>query len=68
VQDVKLTGISLDNAKLAIKMARVKPKRVMTDKQREHAVHALAKSRSDHSKFPGQSNRSLNNAPDEAKG
>ena len=42
VQDVKITGIPLDNAKLAIKMARVKPKRVMSEAQREVLVKARA--------------------------
>jgi len=43
VQDVKVTGIPLSNAKLAIRMARVKPKRVMSQAQRDQAAQALAK-------------------------
>jgi hypothetical protein len=43
VQDVKVTGIPSSNAGLAIRMARVKPKRVMSQAQREQAAQALAK-------------------------
>jgi len=35
VQDVKITGIPLENAKLAIKMARVKVKRRLSEADRE---------------------------------
>ena len=34
VQDVKITGIPLENAQLAIRMCRVKPKRIMSDAQK----------------------------------
>jgi hypothetical protein len=34
VQDVKITGIPLENAMAAIRMARVKPKRVLSETQR----------------------------------
>jgi hypothetical protein len=34
VQDVKITGIPLANARLAIRMARIKPKRVMSEAQK----------------------------------
>ena len=34
VQDVKITGIPLENARLAIQMCRIKPRRIMTDAQK----------------------------------
>ena len=42
VQDVKITGIPLENARLAIQMCRIKAKRIMTDAQKA----ALDKARS----------------------
>jgi hypothetical protein len=42
VQDVKITGIPLENARAAIRMCRIKPKRIMTDAQKA----ALDKARS----------------------
>lgn len=44
VQDVKAEGIPLENAKLAIKLAKVRPKRVMSEAQREVLVKARASS------------------------
>jgi len=41
-QDVKITGIPLENARLAIRTCRIKPKRIMTDAQKA----ALDKARS----------------------
>lgn len=43
VQDVKITGIPLENARLTIQMCRIKPGRVMTDAQRAAAIAALEK-------------------------
>jgi hypothetical protein len=43
VQDVKITGIPLENARLAIRLARVKPRRVMSEAQREASAKGLAK-------------------------
>ena len=34
VQDVKITAIPLENARLAIRMAQIKPKRVMSEAQK----------------------------------
>jgi hypothetical protein len=34
VQDVKITGIPLENAKQAIRMCRIKPKRIISDAQK----------------------------------
>ena len=34
VQDVKITGIPLENARLAIRMCQIKPRRIMTDAQK----------------------------------
>jgi hypothetical protein len=34
VQGVKITGIPLENARLAIRMCQIKPKRIMTDAQK----------------------------------
>jgi hypothetical protein len=34
VQDVKITGIPLENARLAIRLCEIKPKRIMTDAQK----------------------------------
>jgi len=45
VQDVKITGIPLTRARLAIRLARVKLKRVMSDAQAAAAAAALAKAR-----------------------
>jgi hypothetical protein len=42
VQDVKITGIPLENARAAIRMCRIKPKRIMSDAQKA----ALDKARS----------------------
>jgi hypothetical protein len=42
VQDVKITGIPIENAKQAIRMCRIKPKRIMSDVQKA----VLAKARS----------------------
>jgi hypothetical protein len=42
VQDVKITGIPLENARQAIRMCQIKPKRIMTDAQKA----ALDKARS----------------------
>jgi hypothetical protein len=42
VQDVEITGIPLENAGPAIRMCRIKAKRIMTDAQRA----ALARARS----------------------
>ena len=42
VQDVKITGIPLENARLAILMCQIKPKRIMTNAQKA----ALDKARS----------------------
>ena len=36
VQDVKITGIPLENARLAIRMCQIKPKRIMTDPRKRH--------------------------------
>jgi hypothetical protein len=44
VQDVKTIGIPLANAKAAIRMARVKPKRIMSEAQRMVLDSARAKS------------------------
>ena len=46
VQDVKITGIPLENARLAIRMAQIKPKRIMTDAQKAAATVALQKAHS----------------------
>jgi hypothetical protein len=46
VQDVKVAGIPLENAKLAIRMAQIKPKRIMTDAQKAAATVALKKAHS----------------------
>jgi len=43
VQDVKITGIPMGNAKLAIKMARIRPKQIRSDVQREANAKSLAK-------------------------
>jgi hypothetical protein len=45
VQDVKITGIPLENARPAIRMCRIKPKRIMTEAQRAVAFAALGKAR-----------------------
>jgi hypothetical protein len=34
VQDVKITGIPLENAKAAIRMCQIKPKRIMSEAQK----------------------------------
>jgi hypothetical protein len=34
VQDVKITGIPLENARAAIRMCQIKPRRIMTDAQK----------------------------------
>ena len=34
VQDVEITGIPLENAKQAIRMCRIKPRRIMSDAQK----------------------------------
>jgi hypothetical protein len=45
VQDVKITGIPLENAKAAIRMCRIKARRVMSEAQKAHAMAALNKAR-----------------------
>ena len=45
VQDVKITGIPLENAKLAIRMCRIKTKRIMSEAQKAAAEAALSKAR-----------------------
>jgi len=42
VQDVKISGIPLENAKAAIRMARVKPRRVLSPAQRQSIDKARA--------------------------
>jgi hypothetical protein len=44
LQDVKVTGIPLANAKLAIQLARVKRKRLLSEKQRQALTEARKKS------------------------
>jgi hypothetical protein len=45
VQDVKITGIPLENARLAIRMCRIKPKRIMSEAQKAAAAAGLEKAR-----------------------
>jgi hypothetical protein len=45
LQDVKITGIPLEKAKAAIRMCRVKPKRIMSEAQQLAAAAGLAKAR-----------------------
>ena len=45
VQDVKITSIPPENAKLAIRMCRIKPKRIMSEAQKAAAEAALSKAR-----------------------
>jgi hypothetical protein len=45
VQDVKITGIPLENAKAAIRMCRIKPKRIMSEAQKAAAMAGLDKAR-----------------------
>jgi hypothetical protein len=46
VQDVKIAGIPLENARAAIRMCRIKPKRIMSEAQKAAAAAALDKARS----------------------
>jgi hypothetical protein len=43
IQDVKITGIPIENARAAIRMCQIKPKRILTDAQRAAAIAALEK-------------------------
>ena len=45
VQDVKITGIPLENARLAIRMCRIKPKRIMSEAQKAAAMAGLDRAR-----------------------
>jgi hypothetical protein len=54
VQDVKVTGIAAAQAKLAIRLARAKPRRVMSPAQAAASAAALAKA---HAR-PGESDAS----------
>jgi hypothetical protein len=45
VQDVKITGIPLENARAAIRMCRIKPKRIMSEAQKAAAMAGLDKAR-----------------------
>ena len=42
VQDVKIAGIPLENARLAIRMCRIKPTRIMTEAQTAVLTRALS--------------------------
>jgi hypothetical protein len=41
VQDVKIIGIPVENARAAIRMCRIKPKRIMSEAQKAAAMAAL---------------------------
>jgi hypothetical protein len=45
VQDVKITGIPLENARLASRMCRIKPKRIVSEAQKAAAMAGLDKAR-----------------------
>ena len=45
VQNVKITGIPIENAKAAIRMCRIKPKRIMSEAQKAAAMAGLDKAR-----------------------
>jgi hypothetical protein len=52
VQDVKITGIPLENARLAIRMCRIRPKRILSPEELTLRRGMMAKAREGLSKRP----------------